>query len=198
MDDFGKNKCGIDVVLFDFGGVIAEEGFKQGIIAIAAAHGFDETALVQAAFDATYSTGYVLGNGTESDFWNEVKNKTGLNGLDVSLWHDVYPHFVIREWMIALVKKMKTRQIKVGILSDQTDMLDKLNREHDFFKWFDHVFNSYHIGKGKRDITIFDDIAAVLKTEPCRILFIDDHPEHIYRAKQRGWHALLYADRTSF
>jgi putative hydrolase of the HAD superfamily len=36
-----RSDMNIDAVLFDFGGVIAEEGFKQGLAAIARAHGLD-------------------------------------------------------------------------------------------------------------------------------------------------------------
>jgi putative hydrolase of the HAD superfamily len=100
--------------------------------------------------------------------------------------------------MIDLVKRLKSKNLLVGILSDQVDILDKLNARFDFFKWFDHVFNSYHMGKGKRDISLFDDIAGFLKTPPNRILFIDDDPGHVERARQKGWKAILYTDAESF
>jgi putative hydrolase of the HAD superfamily len=100
--------------------------------------------------------------------------------------------------MIDLVKRLKAKQVTVGILSDQTDMLDRLNRRYDFFKWFDYVFNSYHIGKGKRDISLFDDIARTLGKSPDRILFVDDDPGHLDRARKKGWKTILYVDRDSF
>lgn len=100
--------------------------------------------------------------------------------------------------MIDLVKRLKSEKLTVGILSDQTDMLDALNTRYDFFHWFDHVFNSYHVGKGKRDASLFDDIAKLLKTSPRRILFIDDDPGHVERARKKGWNAILYKDRDSF
>lgn len=188
----------IGTVLFDFGGVIAEEGFKQGLLHIARERGLEEQSFLAAAFDATYSTGYVLGRGTEERFWEEVRRKTGLSGPDVSLWDDIYPCFTIRNWMLSLIGKLKMKGLRVGILSDQTDMLDRLNERHDFFHRFDYVFNSYHLKKGKRDISLFDDIAAALQSEPGRLLFIDDDPGHIERARQKGWQVLLYSDRESF
>jgi putative hydrolase of the HAD superfamily len=39
----------IEVVLFDFGGVLAEEGWKEGFRAIAEANGLDGEDLVRAA-----------------------------------------------------------------------------------------------------------------------------------------------------
>ena len=97
-----------------------------------------------------------------------------------------------------LVRGLKAEKITTGILSDQTDMLGKLDKRYDFFRWFDHIFNSYDMGKGKRDATLFDDIALKLQTEPGRILFIDDDPGHVGRAMQRGWNALLYVNRETF
>jgi len=188
----------IDAVLFDFGGVLAEEGWKEGLKVIAAANGLDGCEFIQTASDTIYATGYILGKGSESSFWKALREKTGIKGDDASLMHEILPRFILRTWMIDLVKRLKAENLIVGILSDQTDMLDKLNARFDFFKWFDYVFNSYHVGKGKRDISLFDDIARTLKTEPNRILFIDDDPGHIERARQKGWKAILYIDSSSF
>lgn len=198
MDNTIRGKHKIDVVLFDFGGVIAEEGFKQGLTVIAKANGLDENEFVQAAFDAIYASGYVLGKSPEKAFWILLKEKTGILGDDFDLRAEIFSRFVLRDWMIAIVKKLKSNNMIVGILSDQTDMLDRLNEQFDFFRWFDHIFNSYNLGKGKRDISLFDDVARLLKTEPDKILFIDDDPGHVDRARQRGWKAIMYVDRESF
>jgi len=192
-----KNRM-IDVVLFDFGGVLAEEGWKKGFRVIAEANGLDGDELIQTASDTVYETGYILGKGSESSFWNAMREKTGIQGDDASLMHEIISRFILRDWMIDLVKKLKSENLIVGILSDQTDMLDKLNARFDFFKWFDYVFNSYHMGKGKWDISLFDDIAGLLKTPPDRILFIDDDPGNVQRARQKGWKAILYINYNPF
>jgi len=188
----------IDMVLFDFGGVLAEEGWKQGFLVIAEANGLDGDYLIKAATDAVYDTGYILGKGSESSFWNALRDKTGIKGDDASLNYEIVSRFLLRDWMLELVKRLKAENLTVGILSDQTDILDRLNARFDFFKLFDHIFNSYHFGKGKRDRSLFDDIASLLKTEPDRILFIDDDPGNIQRAGHSGWQTILYAGRNSF
>ncbi|MGV8057889.1 MAG: HAD family hydrolase [Smithellaceae bacterium] len=188
----------IDVVLFDFGGVLAEEGWKQGLKIIAEANGLDGEALIQTASDMIYETGYILGKCSGSNFWNALREKTGIRGDDASLIDEIFSRFILRDWMIDLVKRLKSENLTVGILSDQIDMLDNLNARFDFFKWFDYVFNSYHVGKGKRDISLFDDIARFLNTAPGRILFIDDDPGHVERARKKGWKAILYSNRESF
>jgi putative hydrolase of the HAD superfamily len=124
--------------------------------------------------------------------------KTGIKGDDSSLSHELTSRFVLNDLMIDIVKRLKSGRTIVGILSDQTDWLDKLNSRFDFFKYFDHVFNSYHIGKGKRDISLFDEIAGLLKKSPDKILLIDDDPGNIQRARQKGWNAILYNDFKLF
>ena len=188
----------IDVILFDFGGVLADEGWKKGFTAIAEANGLNSDDVIKIASDTVYETGYILGKGSESSFLNAMREKTGIEGDTASLRNEIVSRFILRDWMIDLVKKLKSENLIVGILSDQTDMLDKLNARFDFFKWFDHVFNSYHMGKGKRDASLFDDIAGLLKTPPDRILFIDDDPGNVERARQKGWKAILYTDQESF
>ncbi|MBP1738904.1 MAG: HAD-superfamily hydrolase, subfamily variant 3 [Deltaproteobacteria bacterium] len=198
MDDIIRTNGKIDVVLFDFGGVLAEEGFKQGLIAVARANGVDENAFVQAAFDTIYSSGYVLGKAPESQFWDALRKKTGVKGDDASLRHAIFSRFILRDWMIAVVKKLKANNIRVGILSDQTDLLEELDKKYDFYRLFNYIFNSYRIGKGKRDPGLFDDVAQTVKAKPDRILFIDDDPGHVERARQRGWKAMLYVERDGF
>jgi len=188
----------IDVVLFDFGGVLAEEGWKHGFRVIAEANGLDGDELIQAATDTVYATGYILGTGSEGSFWSALREKTGIRGEDACLMQEIVSRFLPRAWMFELVKRLRKEGLTVGILSDQTDILDKLNERFDFFPLFDHVFNSYHVGKGKRDISLFDDIALVLKTKPDRILFIDDDLGHVERARRKGWKAVQYVDRETF
>ena len=198
MEDITRANGKIDIVLFDFGGVIAEEGFKQGLTAVARANGVDEGAFVQAAFDIIYSTGYVLGKAPESAFWDALRREKGVRGDDASLRNEIFSRFILRDWMIDLVNKLKSNGIKVGILSDQTDLLEELDKKYDFFRLFNYIFSSYRLGKGKRDASLFDDVARAVNVEPDRILFIDDDPGHVDRARQRGWKVILYIERAGF
>jgi len=188
----------IEVVLFDFGGVLADEGWKKGLRVIAAAHGLDEDDFIRAASDIIYDTGYIMGKGSESDFWESLRRKTGIRGGDASLTQELLSRFILNKHMVDTARKLRSQNITVGILSDQTNWLDMLNFRFDFFKYFDHVFNSYHLGKGKRDISLFDDIAKLLRKAPDGILFIDDDPGNVARARQRGWKAILYTDEHCF
>ena len=100
--------------------------------------------------------------------------------------------------MIDTVKRLKAFGVRVGILSDQTNWLDELDARDRFFREFDYVFNSYHMGKSKKDPSHFEDVARILNIENDKVLFIDDDPGNCERAKQAGLKVIHYADREQF
>ncbi|MFB6260714.1 MAG: HAD-IA family hydrolase, partial [Thiohalorhabdaceae bacterium] len=63
-----------------------------------------------------------------------------------------------------------------------------------FLAAFDRVYNSFRLGKGKRDPTLFDDVIADLDLAPERVLFIDDAPANGERARERGLRVLTTRD----
>gem|GEM_PF-334262 len=188
----------IEAILFDFGGVLAEEGFREGLLAIARSNHLPEQEFFQKATDRVYETGYVVGKADEAAYWADIRDLTGIDGSDQTLRTEILSRFVPRPWMIELVKALKARGLIVAVLSDQTQWLDELDREHAFFRHFDRVFNSYHMGKGKKDPTVFGDVVAALGVRPSAALFIDDNPANVERARSQGLQAILYRDRDSF
>lgn len=185
-------------MLFDFGGVLAEEGFQQGLRAIAEKNNLDGEDFVELAHDLIHTTGYLTGEADERSFWDAVRNKTGIESDDAALREEILSRFVLRSWMIELVERLKAARVRVGILSDQTDWLEELNRRHDFFRLFDPVFNSYYLGKSKVDASVFSEVAVRLQRAPEKILFVDDKEAHCERARQRGLNAIHYAGKERF
>lgn len=188
----------IKAVLIDFGGVLAEEGFRDGLCEIAQSQGLDPVEVHQAGMDAVYDTGYIIGRGSEADFWQEMRHRTGIAGDDAALTRQILDRFVLRPGMIAAVRAIRQRGIKVVILSDQTDWLERLDRRDRFYAEFDQVFNSYRIGKGKRDPSAFDDAVRALGIVPEEALFVDDLPGNVERAAARGLQTILFRDEPNF
>ena len=190
--------CTVDVVLFDFGGVIAEEGFFKGLLYIAEMNGLEPEVFAKTAFDLVHSTGYVVGRVAEPVYWQAIRDATGIKNDDESLSKEILKHFVLRPWMMDVVKRLKDAGMRLGMLSDQTNWLDELNASYGLFGWFDFVFNSYHQGKSKRDGSAFDDALEAMGVEAERVLFVDDHPGNVEKAREKGMHTILYRDRESF
>jgi putative hydrolase of the HAD superfamily len=188
----------ITAILFDFGGVLAEEGFRNGLVALANEQQLDVDNMPEEGMRAVYDSGFVLGRGTAANFWALLRKRTGLQGEDEELTQRILDGFVVRPWMIDLVGELNTRGYVTGILSDQTQWLDKLNEQYNFYKSFDHIFNSYYLGKGKQDPTLFTDVAAVLGLPPAQILFIDDDAGNVDRARTSGYQGLQYISQQQF
>lgn len=188
----------IKAVLLDYGGVIAEEGFRNELVAMAREQGLDPKVVLLVARRVVYESGFVLGWGTETTFWAAMRADAGLRGSDAELTRRVLDAFVLRPWIIERVRRWRAQGYITGILSDQMHWLDWLNERDRFFRYFDHVFNSYHLGKGKRDPTLYHDITARLALPPAGILFVDDLRSNVERAQAAGWQTILYEDRASF
>ncbi len=185
-------------MLLDFGGVIAEEGFRLGLEAIARRHEIDPAGLQREAEEAIHDTGYLTGRGTEDAFWERLRLRTGIAGTDDALADEILRRFVMRPRMIAAVRALRRQGVVVAILSDQTDWLERLDARDRFFLEFDRVFNSYRLGKGKRDATVFDDVVRDLGVPAAETLFVDDTPGHVDRARSRGLAAVLFRSEDAF
>ena len=96
--------------------------------------------------------------------------------------------------MLDLVRRLRTGGYVTAILSDQTHWLDELDARHHFTDAFDRVYNSFHLGKGKRDPSLFADVAADLGLPPSALLFVDDDLGNVNRARAAGYQAILFAD----
>lgn len=190
-----KGSRELDALLFDFGGVLAEEGFREGLRAIGRSSGLDPDAVARAGFDLVHRTGYVTGRAEESAFWQALRERSGARGSDEALRREILSRFVIRPWMIDLVDRLAASGLTLGILSDQTQWLDEIDRKRGLFRRFHHVFNSYHTGVSKRDPAAFDRAVERLGLPAARVLFVDDDAGNVERARERGLRAVLYLDR---
>ncbi len=188
----------IAAVLFDFGGVLADDGFRDGLRAIAGEQGLDPLHLAQAGMDAVYDSGFVLGTGSAADFWQLMRDRTGLAGDDQALTETILDGFLLRPWMIDIVLRLRQAGYITAILSDQTHWLDEIESRSPFRYAFDAVYNSYYLGKGKRDPELFNEVADDLSVAPGQVLFVDDDAGNATNARLQGMEAIHYRDREQF
>ncbi len=193
------NRTGnIRAVLFDFGGVIAEEGFRNGLQTIAGMNGLDQSRFFETARDLIAQTGYLTGRARETDYFGELRRLTGVRQSDGEMRRIILDGFVLREWMLDIVRRLSGHGIRTAILSDQTDWLDILDARYRFSVLFERVFNSFHTGKSKYDPSLFTDVLGWMSLRGDETVFVDDTEGHVGRARSRGLHALLYTDRKRF
>jgi len=188
----------IKLVYFDYGGVLAEEGFTRGVMAIGAAAGREPENFFFEVTEIIYECGYVLGRAQVHDFWELVRRRTGITGRDEELTQEILRRFILRPVMLKAVSELKKEGIRSAILSDQSDWLDVLEARDSFFHHFELILNSYHEGISKRDPRCFTRAIAAAHLPPERILFVDDNRGHIVRAQNAGMRAYHFQEVEDF
>lgn len=188
----------IKVFLFDFGGVISEEGFRDGLYKIAKRNNMEPENFYNFAKDLIYKTGYVEGKVTEEEYYKQIKKEFNIVDSFSDFRNTILSSFEIRDYIVEWVIKLRSHCFKTGILSDQTNWLYELNEKYSFFILFDYIFNSYTLKKTKRDPSIFSDIINKLGLKAEEVVFIDDDIENIKRAKSFGIRVIHYINYDDF
>jgi putative hydrolase of the HAD superfamily len=194
----GKLRLPTRAVIFDFGGVLAEEGFSLGLRSIGRSHGLDPEDTFQTGRRLVHETGYLTGAGSEKAFWEAFRGETGIRLSDGALRREILDRFIIRPWMLEHVKSLRSRGLLTAILSDQTNWLEELDRRTPFYGSFDIVQNSYTYGQSKFQAAAFRGLLDRLSVSPGEALFVDDTFVHVRRARSLGIGAIHYISRTAF
>ncbi|MCX7828944.1 MAG: HAD family phosphatase [Thermanaerothrix sp.] len=190
--------CPVKGVIFDYGGVLAEEGYVNTISALAANLGKDPEVTLRAAEAAVFESRYIVGKGAEEEFWRRFRELTGITLDDGTLREMILKGFVLRPYMVEVVKKVRSKGIRTFILSDQTDWLEELDRRDRFFQLFDGVYNSYRTGYTKRQREAFENLLRNEDLEPQEALFVDDREENVKLASSLGISSIRYVTKDQF
>ncbi|EPR42663.1 HAD-superfamily hydrolase, subfamily IA, variant 3 [Desulfovibrio sp. X2] len=185
-------------VFFDFGGVIAEEGFLNGLKAVAAQEGRDPEAFFWDVREIIIATGYITGHAGEAEFWRRVEKDLHPAVSADDLRREILSRFRVRPLMIDLVRRLRAQKVKVAMLSDQTNWLDELDARDGFFREFDKVFNSYRYGHHKGQREFFDIALAQMGADPATSLFVDDAEGNIAVARDVGLKAIHFTGLQAF
>jgi putative hydrolase of the HAD superfamily len=181
-------------VVFDFGGVLAEEGFVLGLKRIGQEFGIGEKRALDAGERLVQSSGYVRGQASEAEFWEAFRAETGISAQDRILRKAILDGFTLRPRMLDLAEWLRKRGLKVAILSDQTDWLEALNRKTPFLWRFDLVHSSFRTGRTKADDQTYIRLLADLGLQGPEVLFVDDRPSNLARAARFGIRIVLCED----
>jgi glucose-1-phosphatase len=96
------------------------------------------------------------------------------------------------EAMIGVIQTVRDRGYRVGLLSNTCwahwDWVGRQN--YAVLKTpFEQLVVSYEIGAMKPSPSIYEAAESMAKLAPLQLMFIDDKPENVAAAKQRGWNA---------
>ena len=176
----------IKLLLIDFGGVIAPEGFQLGILRLALKYDIPFRDMYRICSRvAGLESGYTAGRIGENEYWKIVAGELGTSE-DMSVYRDMFlDNFQPRRDMLKLVSSMR-KYVKTGLFSDQTNWIHELDGMYSFFSCFDYKWISYDKGLTKYDAEFYQLPSHESGIEPQSILLIDDKQRVLDMAEAAG------------
>ena len=188
----------IKAVVFDYGGVIeiTDTGLMQKIA--------DSLRISLEDWTKEYRTlNYLCNTGKNS--YEEVYALTAqkFNASDIQISHI---HEMMKENMetrkinfelIEIIKDLKSRNYKIGLLSNNYIKLRQQMTDEGTLKYFDSVVVSSEVGYQKPQPEIFEVLFNELGVKSNEVIFIDDSKSSLEGANDIGYIPILYKDNKS-
>jgi FMN phosphatase YigB (HAD superfamily) len=177
------------VVVFDFGGVIAEANRTKMANFLIDSLNINKDELSNAFRDMQNQ------GGTEEQFWKQFAITK----------HVVLPNDWINQFGIIiqdsiteipgtlnLVKELKAQCYQTAILSDMTQYQAEIIRKNGYFDLFDPVVLSHENRVKKPNLEAFQILLKKLNKPASSVIFIDDRIENVEAAKTQGIDAIHF------
>lgn len=202
-----------DVVMLDAGGTLWDmrPSREERFVEILHRHGREASLkevresfrLAEGIFDQAFAK---LDGVNEYSFWLEfdqyIIDRLGLKVDVVRLSEDMsreYRALVNRleTWVafpdaVPLLKALKKRELKVGLVSNATSLARRVLRNLDMDRYFDFVVISAEVGSKKPEPRIFEIALETARAHPSRALYVGDkYAVDIVGANRAGMHAIL-------
>lgn len=132
---------------------------------------------------------------SDIDFWIEYASKNNIQLPDD--WSQKYTLVLKKSIgadpnMYLLIDQLKTKGIRIGMLSNIDDRYTKLIRDFGFYEPFEPCLLSCEMGLEKPDPKAYELLLKTLNLPAEQIVFIDDKIENVNAAKAMGIDAILF------
>lgn len=186
------NSGPVKMVMFDYGGVIAPEGFQLGILKMAQKFDISFEEMYEIAGNkAGRHSGYTAGKVGEDVYWKKIAALLDVD-KDLSFCREFFlDNFQPRSDMLELIRNL-SKNYKLGLFSDQTNWIYELNKKYDFMRFFNYLCISFDKGLTKHDDGFYLLPPKEMALEPGEILLIDDKPRVIHKAATHAMKAELF------
>ena len=176
----------VQIVVFDFGGVIAQANTTQMSNFLINSFNINKDELSSALRDMQ---NYVSKGGSEKQFWEQF-----AISKRITLPNDWFNQFgiVIQQSItempesLTIVKTLQSQGYQTAMLSDVTQYQAEIIRKMGYYDLFTPVLLSYEIGVKKPNPEAFQILLKKLKLPAPSVLFIDDRIENVEAAKNQG------------
>ena len=190
------NNSKIRLVLFDIGGVVIEWQDSWLYHQVAQKYGIDENKLSKEC--ETEIPRLHSGEIQESEFWKTIGKKINseeIMSINRSFFYEIFKKEIkLNHEVLSLVKKIKKKGFKVGVLSNLEKSTNLVLNELGMFEDFEFQFLSHRIGFAKPNKRIFEYVLKKIPFKKNEIIFIDDKPQNVKAAITLGINAIQYSN----
>jgi epoxide hydrolase-like predicted phosphatase len=184
----------IKAIIFDFGGVLMRTGTPHGRREWEERLGLPTGELERVVHQSGSWVRCQRGQISPEQYWQEVANRLNLASDELpQLRADYFRDDRLDPSLIELIKKLKAAGYCVGLLSNDSPLLEaKLRDELNIFVLFDAVVISAQIGVMKPDAGAYRAILQRLNVPANACIFIDDAGSNIDGAREAGMIGIHY------
>lgn len=174
------------VIVFDFGGVIAQANTAQMTDFLMQSFKINKVELSNALKEMQ---SFIAKGGSEKQFWEQFALSQGVTLADH--WFDQFGVIIkksiteIPETLL-IVKALQKQGYQTAMLSDVTQYQAEIVRKMGYYDLFNPVLLSYEIGVKKPHPEAFKILLEKLQVPAAHVLFIDDRIENVEAAKNLG------------
>lgn len=181
-----KDEQHVQIVVFDFGGVIAQANTTQMSNFLINLFNINKDELSSALRDMQ---NFVSNGGSEKQFWEQF-----AISKKITLPNDWFDQFgiIIKKSIteipesLAIVETLQSQGYQTAMLSDVTQYQAEIIRKMGYYDLFSPVLLSYEIGVKKPNPEAFQILLKKLKLPASSVLFIDDRIENVEAARKQG------------
>ena len=182
-------------VVFDLGKVLLD--FDYGIAGrrIAARGGTDPETVRRFIDHSPALFRFETGRIDRRQFFEEVRAATGFaGGIDEfsAFFADIFTPI---EPMVRFHDRLRHAGLSTFIFSNTNELaIGHIRREFPFFSRFNGYILSYEHGAMKPDPALYEVVETRTGLRGSGLFYIDDRPENVATARERGWLAVVHTD----
>lgn len=182
----------IKAAVFDLGKVLLDFDYAIAARALAARGHMVADEIWRFMLRTPLLLRYETGEVTTDKFFQEICAATGYRGTAEEFAECFGGIFSPIQPMVDLHTALRARGLPTFIFSNTNELAVRhIRRNFPFFHHFEGYILSYEHGALKPDHPLYEVVERQTGRRGAELLYIDDRPENIATADQRGWRVIL-------
>jgi HAD superfamily hydrolase (TIGR01509 family) len=181
--------------IFDLGKVLVDFDYSIAGRRIAARGGTQPEAVRRFIDHSPLLFRFETGRINREEFFAEVRAATGFAGTLEEFSGYFADIFTPIEPMVEFQQRLRGGGVPTFIFSNTNELaIGHIRRNFPFFAHFDGYILSYEHGAMKPDPALYEVVESVSGCRAAELFYIDDRPENIATARDRGWQGVVHQD----